>query len=303
MNKIAYVLIILAVCLLTASCQKASLQGGETRPSDQPEPTEEIHGDTEPDQGEQAAKPEDESKDAAPAGTVEPSTEDPSEDASKQVDDSEQPVEKTYHMNKNYFIIPNDENGNKNVVLLTFDDGPKEKENLDRMIEILDKHMAKAIFFVNGYRVKANPELLKLLYNNGQVIGNHSWDHIELGKQTDEKIDQQITDVQNIVKETIGITPTFFRPPFASANDHVREKVKQENILYMTWSNGSLDWDDNIDNPAGVIKTVMEQLHPGSNILMHEHPWTIEALDDLLTKLEEKGYSFVNPNAIELEVK
>jgi peptidoglycan/xylan/chitin deacetylase (PgdA/CDA1 family) len=47
----------------------------------------------------------------------------------------------------------------------------------------------------------------------------------------------------------------------------------------------------------------MKQLHPGSNILMHELPWTAEALDRLLTQLEEKGYSFVDPAQIEIQLE
>ncbi|MNJ77491.1 hypothetical protein D3C77_750010 [compost metagenome] len=67
----------------------------------------------------------------------------------------------------------------------------------------------------------------------------------------------------------------------------------------MTWSNGSLDWDSSSKNkPEVVIQNVIDQLHNGSNILMHELPWTVEALDELLTKLEEKGYSFVDPRSI-----
>lgn len=74
-------------------------------------------------------------------------------------------------------------------------------------------------------------------------------------------------------------------------------------MLYMTWSNGSLDWADNQHKPDGVIKSVMDQLAPGSNILMHELPWTAEALDTLLTKIEQAGYTFVDPRAIELEAR
>lgn len=55
--------------------------------------------------------------------------------------------------------------------------------------------------------------------------------------------------------------------------------------------------------PQAVIDNVLEQLHPGSNILMHELPWTAETLDNLLTQLERKGYSFVDPNAIDTELQ
>ncbi|MEX2416177.1 MAG: polysaccharide deacetylase family protein [Paenibacillaceae bacterium] len=214
-----------------------------------------------------------------------------------------EPIIQNYHMTSNFFIKPNDEADNKNVVLLTFDDGPKDEEMLTTLLDILDKHEAKAIFFVNGYRIKQKPELLKLIHVRGQTIGNHSWDHINLKKETNEKIDQQISDVQTIVKDLTGESPLYFRPPNGAGNDYIRAKVREEGMLYMTWSNGSLDWADNIRKPQGVIDSVMEQLRPGSNILMHELAWTVEALDELLSKIEEQGYSFIDPRAIELEAK
>jgi peptidoglycan/xylan/chitin deacetylase (PgdA/CDA1 family) len=215
-------------------------------------------------------------------------------------------IPKTYRMNKNYDIVPIDPTGNKKVVLLTFDDGPKDMSMIGPMLDILDKHKAKAIFFENGYRIKAKPELLKLTYERGQIIGNHSWDHIELKKETNAKIDTQLADVQKIVKDILGFEPVFFRPPFASSNDHVREVAKSEKMLFMTWSDGSLDWTmnngfDNTTKSKNLITNVFKLLHPGANILMHELPWTVKALDDLLTQLEDKGYSFVDPRAIDTE--
>lgn len=204
-----------------------------------------------------------------------------------------------YHINKAYNVVPNDETVEKKVVLLTFDDGPKEKEMIDGLIDTLDKHHAKAIFFVNGYRVKAHPELLQLIKDRGQIIGNHSWDHIDLKKESAVNMRKQIEDVQNIVKETTGETPRFFRPPFGSGNETTHQIADDNDLIYMTWSNGSLDWDSkNKNKPEAVIANVLEQLHAGSNILMHELPWTVEALDELLTQLEQKGYGFVDPRSI-----
>jgi peptidoglycan/xylan/chitin deacetylase (PgdA/CDA1 family) len=231
----------------------------------------------------------------------------PGQDAAKQNAPAAE-VKKEYHMNKNYDIVPNDPNGNKKVVLLTFDDGPKEKEMVDSLLDTLDKHKAKAIFFMNGYRIKAHPELLKEIDARGQILGNHSWDHIDLKKETEkgtDKVDKQVDDVTRIIKENTGKTPQFFRPPFGIGSDYLKEKVKKEGMLFMTWSNGSLDWEMTLkkNDPNQVIENVLKQLHPGSNILMHELPWTCTALDSLLTQLEEKGYSFVDPRAIELEMR
>lgn len=227
------------------------------------------------------------------------------EESEQPPEPSPSPVAKAYHMNKNYDIVPNDPAVSKKVVLLTFDDGPKEQEMLEKIISTLEKHDAKAIFFMNGYRIEQNPDLLKMIYERGQVLGNHSWDHIDLKKESAEKIDQQIGDVQEIVKEITGETPMFFRPPYGSGGDVVTETAKKHGLLSMNWSNGSLDWEmsNNNNDPQKVVDNVLEQLHYGSNILMHELPWTAEALDQLLTKLKDQGYKFVDPHAIELEMR
>jgi peptidoglycan-N-acetylglucosamine deacetylase len=228
---------------------------------------------------------------------------DPSDETDKSPD-AEAPVEPKYHMNKVYRIVPNDESVPEKVVLLTFDDGPKDETMINQMIDTLDKHDAKAIFFVNGYRAKAHPELLKLIHDRGQIIGNHSWDHIDLKKETKQTVKKQIGDVQQIVKDATGSEPKFFRPPFGSGGDTVKEVALSHDLLFMTWSNGSLDWESkNKNKPDAVVSNVLEQLHPGSNILMHELPWTVEALDTLLTKLEAKGYGFVDPQFIEPKIR
>lgn len=247
-----------------------------------------------------SAEPSAASSAASPSPSVEPSASKPA----ASTEPAQEAAAPAYRMNKAYRIVPIDkEKTNDKVVLLTFDDGPKEAEMLGKILDTLDKHEAKAIFFVNGYRVKANPDLLKEIDARGHAIGNHSYDHIQLGKESADVIREQIEGVQQIVKEVTGKTPVFFRPPFASSNDDVRKTAKDNGLLFMTWSNGSLDWElgKNVkDKPQAVIDNVLEQLHPGSNILMHELEWTAEALDRLLTELENKGYTFVDPASIEI---
>jgi len=209
---------------------------------------------------------------------------------------------KLFHMNKNYFIIPNDPAKTDNhVVLLTFDDGPKKKEWIESIINSLHKHHAKAIFFDVGSSIKDNPDLLKYTYDSGETIGNHTWTHPFLNKLTNAEIDQELEKTQDIIKQTIGINSQFFRPPFAAGNDYTHEKVEQMGMLYMTWSDGSEDWEAAYQNkPDKIIANTLSQLHPGVNILMHEYSWTGEMLDKLLTDIEQKGYTFVDPSSIDL---
>lgn len=219
------------------------------------------------------------------------------DDSAASGDEAEQTQD--YYMDGNYIIRPKTEDIEKKVVLLTFDDGPKDEEILTSILDTLDQYQAKAIFFINGYRAEQKPELVELIHERGQPIGNHSWDHIDLKEQTEEELEQQIGGVQQLAEKLTGEAPAFFRPPFGSGGDAVKAKAAEHQLLYMTWSNGSRDWMSGYQEPAKIIGSVLEQLHSGSNILMHELPWTAEALDELLQTLQEKGYRFVDPAQID----
>jgi peptidoglycan-N-acetylglucosamine deacetylase len=210
------------------------------------------------------------------------------------------PLPKLYRMNDVYDFVPLTETAPPNVVLLTFDDGPSDPPVLPSILDTLDKHDARAIFFINGYRAQPNPERLKLIADRGHVIGNHTWNHVNLQEQSAAEVRRQIADVQTLVAQTVGTPPRFFRPPFGAGNATVKGIVAELGLVYMTWSNGSLDWDGSTrGRPDLVIENVLRQLHPGASVLMHELPHTAQALDTLLTQLKQRGYGFIDPATIE----
>ncbi|SFS81995.1 polysaccharide deacetylase family protein [Paenibacillus sp. BC26] len=319
-HLISIVIVMMMALLVTSGCSSNGNQPGSTNstPADNAANNEPAVNEPAPDAANNATDSStgngkatngqnDPEKNNQPADDKGTNANTPSENTTAPEPDSNaatdpQPVKKLYKMNKVYSFVPIDKATTSNkVVLLTFDDGPKEDKMVSSLLDTLDKHKAKAIFFVNGYRVKKHPELLKKIADRGQTIGNHSWDHIDLKKESQASVKKQIEDVQQIVKEVVGTEPQFFRPPFGNGNDYVKGLVRDHGMLYMTWSNGSLDWDSSTkDKPDKVIANVLEQLHPGVNILMHELPWTTEALDTLLTKLESKGYGFIDPATIDL---
>ncbi|HZG55450.1 polysaccharide deacetylase family protein [Paenibacillus sp.] len=293
MNRNGWFAAATALALAVSACGPAASPGAETQT---PPAAAESTGTESPG----AATPEAPAPEPESPGADE--TTEPAEEAAPQPENDPAPepaVEKDYYMDGNYVLRPKDEAGDKKVVLLTFDDGPKEEAMLESMLDTLDRYEAKAIFFINGYRAEKQPELVRLLHDRGQTIGNHSWDHIDLKKQTQEEMERQIDDVQSLVQELVGEAPVFFRPPFGSGGDAVKAKAEASGLLYMTWSNGSRDWMRGYDEPQKVVDSVLEQLHPGSNILMHELPWTDEALDELLSALRERGYSFLDPARID----
>lgn len=169
--------LIIAASLLLSACGTA-----EEKTSDNSVPAGESTTTVQEEQGNSNPTETEEPRTGVPEPSTEDSTATEEEPESSEKVSTEEKVEKTYHMNQNYYIKPNDEASPNKVVLLTFDDGPKEEKMITSLIDTLDKHNAKAIFFVNGYRVKSHPELLKLIHERGQIVGNHAWDHEDLQK-------------------------------------------------------------------------------------------------------------------------
>jgi peptidoglycan/xylan/chitin deacetylase (PgdA/CDA1 family) len=202
-----------------------------------------------------------------------------------------------YQMNKNSDLIPKNPQGPTNVVLLTIDDGPTKRSQ--KMMDVLDKHHAKAIFFINGMHVKNDQvDTLKEEARRGNAVGNHTWSHPNLEHATDVNMKHEIDSNMKIIEKETGTPPRFFRPPYGLSTKAVREYVKVNGMIYMNWTGSVKDWEPSAKEKDVFIENVLKDLHPGEIILLHEHPWSAEYLDELLTAIEGKGYTFLDPKNI-----
>lgn len=211
----------------------------------------------------------------------------------------EEPTPK-YYVNDNYFIKPlNPEDSNK-VVLLTFDDAPQGDYTLE-ILDTLDKYDAKALFFVNGHYAVKNKELIEEIYNRGHIIGNHTWWHENLKSLDSETTREEIVSVNDLIEEITGERPQYFRPPFGVMSDTAKGIIAEENMQSMNWSLGSLDWEYVKPEQSPLVRDqVLNNVIPGSNILMHDKEVTALALDEMLKTLKDQGYEFVLPTEVSI---
>jgi peptidoglycan/xylan/chitin deacetylase (PgdA/CDA1 family) len=182
-------------------------------------------------------------------------------------------------------------------VLITIDDGPSKYGR--GMADTLIKHKAKAIFFINGIHDKNNKGNIKYELDLGFTIGNHTWSHPNLKKEKNlDTINKEIDKDTKLITDITGSAPKFFRAPYGVSDARVKAIIKKDNMIFMNWSGSAIDWESNTKDENIFLGNVMKDLHPGEIILIHEHPQTAKYLDKLLTTLEEKGYSFADPNQI-----
>ena len=184
---------------------------------------------------------------------------------------------------------------NKKYVALTFDDGPSiyTKE----IIDTLKKHEVNATFFILGNKVKPYQELLNESLNNGNILGNHSYNHKWLIKLNEDELNNQIIKTNEEIKLYTGFTPTLLRPTYGSVNN----KVKHLNMDIVLWTVDTMDWK--YRNVSTIVSRATKNLKDGDIILMHDiYKTSALAVDKIITEIKKQGFELVTiPELKEIE--
>ena len=181
----------------------------------------------------------------------------------------------------------------KKQIALSFD-AAWGNEDTQKILEILKKHDIKVTFFMTGGWVESYPDDVKSIYEAGHDLGNHSEHHKDMPTLSDNQQTEELMKVHNKVKDLTGYEMFLFRPPYGSYNNNLILNAKKIGYYTIQWDVDSLDWKNyGVDS---IIKTVTQHKHlgNGSIILCHNGAqYTAEALDTLITTLQNAGYEFV----------
>ena len=171
-------------------------------------------------------------------------------------------------------------------VALTFDDGPSIYT--EGLLDILKENDVKATFFIIGQSARIQSETVNRIFEEGHEIGNHTWNHPNLTQLSDESIQQQIQQTDDIVTQIIGEPTQHLRPPYGAYNDRVRE-VSGLPIIF--WSVDPMDWKD---RDAEIVAARIIESPVGAIILSHDiHKTTVAAVPAIIAALKERGIHFV----------
>jgi peptidoglycan/xylan/chitin deacetylase (PgdA/CDA1 family) len=172
-------------------------------------------------------------------------------------------------------------------VAVTFDDGPGQYTGA--VLDALAERRAAATFFVQGYRVEQNRGMLVRADAEGHQIGNHTWNHPDLTKLPDEEVKSQLERTSALIKATIGISPTTFRPPYGAVDHRVLGDTALPAIL---WTVDTLDWqlpDDDV-----LLGRAVTSVDPGDIVLLHDvHENTARMTPAILDGLLGRGFTLV----------
>ncbi len=173
------------------------------------------------------------------------------------------------------------------AIALTFDDGPSDYT--EELLDGLALYEARATFFVIGSNAEKYPEIVKRAHEEGHLIGNHTYSHIDFYKSTLTEIEENIQKGSAVIEQITGEKPLFLRAPYGNVNFL---QLKQLNCFFVHWSASTLDWFR--EEEDYIYKRIMKKAQDGEIILMHDtREVTVKAVLRAIPELQEQGYELV----------
>jgi len=194
----------------------------------------------------------------------------------------------SFDIRLNYFLKVHSSNKkvNRNIVALTFDDGPTEITL--EILNLLKKYNQKATFFCIGKQIEKHPETAKNIIEHEHVIANHTYSHTnEMGFLSKKEVFNEIASTQSIIQQITGKIPNLFRPPFGVTNPNIAWACKENRVEVIGWNVRSLDTI--IASEDKILNRILDRFEKGSIILLHDTSTkTLNVLERLLIIMEKK---------------
>ena len=161
------------------------------------------------------------------------------------------------------------------------------KSNLQRSAV---KDVTKNVLLSWGILKKdENEKIVKRMYEEGHLIGNHTYTHCNLSKLETGEAKKELEQTDTVIEKITGKQPVFARAPYGELPVDSEQDLSR---IYIGWTVDPLDWMT--EDAGAVVKTVVEEINPGDVILLHDcYPSSVQAAIRIVDLLQGKGYEFV----------
>ncbi|HVR95249.1 MAG TPA: polysaccharide deacetylase family protein [Thermoanaerobaculia bacterium] len=180
-------------------------------------------------------------------------------------------------------------------VALTLDDGP-DPEVTPRVLDLLDRHGARATFFCIGRRAAACPEIVAETVRRGHRVENHTWSHPNsFACYPPGAMRREMLRAQEVLERTAGTAPRWFRAPAGMRNLFLDPLLHTAGLALVSWTRRGFDTVSR--EPALVARRLLRGLAAGDVLLLHDgsalrgggNPPVLEVLPRVLDALAERG--------------
>lgn len=180
------------------------------------------------------------------------------------------------------------------VAYITIDDGPSKYTN--QILDILKENDVKATFFMIDGNMRRYKEEVKRVIEEGNSLGFHSVSHdIHKLYETPEATLDEFETCNETLYELSGKTSKLIRLPYGSKPympEDSYEKLVDSGYLIWDWNLDTLDWKSSTDQ---IVSNILYYGRERKEIivLMHEKEQSIEALNNVIKVLKERGYTIM----------
>lgn len=190
---------------------------------------------------------------------------------------------------KEAMVLPREEK----KIALTFDDGP-HPQFTEQLLDGLKERGVHATFFVTGEHAELHPDVIKRMNEEGHVIGNHTYSHIQLTEGNREIFKQELIKTNQILMNITGEEVVYVRPPYGTWDKSFETEL---NMFPVLWNVDPLDWCSS--DVSSVVRKVLKNADENDIILMHDYYETsVTAALQIVDELQKRGYTFVTVEEI-----
>lgn len=179
------------------------------------------------------------------------------------------------------------------LIALTFDDGPYPVFTPLLLDELHALHVP-ATFFLIGRDAQQWPEITRRIVLEGNEVGDHTYSHPDLDKETPEQVREEVLRGRDVLYELSGDPDVrdLMRPPHGRYTTETLKTVTALGYKVILWTDDSGDWrtltTEHIEND------LLRHASAPDIVLLHNGKLaTIEALPEVVERFERAGYRFV----------
>lgn len=181
-------------------------------------------------------------------------------------------------------------------IALTFDDGP-HPEYTPKLLDGLKERNVKCTFFLLGENAEMYPDVVKRISEEGHLIGNHTYTHVQLTTLSNEMAKKELDMTDEVIYEITGKNVEYVRPPFGDWN---KESTMMDSYIVVLWNIDSRDWV--LKNRECIVRNTLPSVKDQSVILMHDsYQTSVDAALDIIDSLQKEGYEFVTVDELVMD--
>lgn len=180
-------------------------------------------------------------------------------------------------------------------VWLTIDDGPTD--DTPALLDLLDRHGAKATFFVKGALATQHDTFVRELVARGHSVANHSQTHpsASFWCLPPARVRAEIEQCNRALETITGAIPRWFRAPVGMKNPFVHPALARRGMRLIGWT--ARGYDAVMSDAEQILARMLPHVSPGAILVLHQgREHSLRVIERVLAALRERGYAFVIPD-------